>query len=244
MEVNKALKDLNSEIDFERCRLDRIKMKYKRECGNFIKRLFSSDENYILKKEAFKDKIANQKQVIKNLEYKVSEVVVLDFNLGMEFLAAVISLVEGEEYSFSQFTIHEIITNYQIGFSYDSTFSVVKGKIGLIARKEAIKELEKEKFRNINSFIAQLKRKNEKCIISSVFPELELFNEKEVPKKIVYDFPYLESICADIVAIKLSNPIISEEEICNEYLKKLRNRDYLKTIKSEIKQKKKEIISK
>ncbi len=222
--LNKTLKDLLSEISFEEHRLERIQNRYKRECGNLIIRTFNRNEKYVLKKQGFQEKIDNQEKLVANLERRLSEGTSLRYDLGMHFLAAIISLIEEEDYCFKHLTFHESDIFYPMTYSYNPFFSITTNKVGLIAKREVVEDLEEEQYGSSKVLYYGLKNSGEKSILKFALEELELFNGKEVPKDLVCDFPYIENACLDIVGLKLRNPELSEEEICLKYLETIKKR--------------------
>lgn len=221
--VKKEIKKINDEIDFEKARLERIREKYKRECGNFLKRLFVTDENYVLKKQAIENKMSNQKDLVTFLETKLSTCTTLSFNFGMHFIAEVISLIENEKYSFIKISFPEnnIIIPF-VGCTNECFYQTIDTEIGLIARDKII-EKEAEKCHHSPKYlVANLIEKGEKNIIIQSFYDLEIYNSNGVPKELITDFPYLEQVCAEIVSLKLKNSDLSEEDICQEYLRNLK----------------------
>lgn len=222
-DVSKRVKELDLEIGFENARLERLKQQYRRNCGNFIKRLFTLDENYVLKRKKYQTKISNQKELLDSLEKIRLESTALKFDNGMNFFARVISLVENEEYCYRRLTLRDsALMPPAIGCSADYTYQVIDNKIGLIARKEVAESIIEAKYRNPRKLEARLVNKNEKNIIAETFYNLEIFDGEKVPDTLIYDFPYLEQVCSEIICLKLNNPDVSEEDICKFYLRNLK----------------------
>lgn len=222
-DIIREIKDLDLEIGFETSRLERLKQKYHRDCGNIIKRLFTMDEKYILKRQGYQDRIANQKDLIASLQKHRDESTVLEFDYGMNFFAKIISLVENEDYRYKRLSLRDIsLTSPNFSCINNCIYQVIDNKVGLIARREVVEGLIEPKYRNSRDLETELIETNEKNIVTNAFYELEIFDGKEVPESLIYDFPYLEQVCNEIVSLKINNPDVSEVEICEAYLRNLK----------------------
>lgn len=222
-DIRREIKDLDLEIGFETSRLERLKQKYHRDCGNIIKRLFTMDEKYILKRQGYQDRIANQKGLVASLQKHRDESTVLKFDYGMNFLAKIISLVENEDYRYKRLSLHDIsLTSPNFSCTNNCIYQVIDNKVGLIARREVVEGLIEPKYRNSRDLETELIEINEKNIVADAFYELEIFDGKDVPESLIYDFPYLEQVCNEIVSLKINNPDVSEAEICEAYLRNLK----------------------
>lgn len=222
-DIRREIEDLDLEIGFETSRLERLKQKYHRDCGNIIKRLFTMDEKYILKRQGYQDRIANQKDLVVSLQKHRDESTVLKFDYGMNFLAKIISLVENEDYRYKRLSLRDIsLTSPNFSCTNNCIYQVIDNKVGLIARREVVEGLIEPKYRNSRDLETELIETNEKNIVTNAFYELEIFDGKEVPESLIYDFPYLEQVCNEIVSLKINNPDVSEVEICEAYLRNLK----------------------
>lgn len=223
--ANKRIKDLECEISQEKSRLKRIKTIYKNKCGNLIIRTLKADANYILEKDRFEQRINNQKKLIENLQYKLTECKEFDFDLGMEFLAAVISIFEQEEYTYQKATLQgrEMVMP---GFHTTSlSYTMIYDKIGIITRTAIRDTIRPEQYNCPNRLEYKLHQKNEKNIILGQLPELTIIDDQnKVPINITNDFPYLTVVCMELAGEKLKYPDKSEEAICSEYLSDLKEK--------------------
>lgn len=222
-DVRREIKELDLEIGFETSRLERLKQKYHRDCGNILKRLFTMDEKYVLKRQDYQDRIDNQKDLVASLEKHRYESTILQFDYGMNFFARVISLVENEDYRYKRLSLRDIsILPPNFSYTNDCSYQVIDNKVGLVARREVVEGLTETRYHNSRDLETELIEENEKNIVADAFYELEIFNDKEVPENLIYDFPYLEQVCNEIVSLKINNPGASEVEICEAYLRNLK----------------------
>lgn len=228
-EVNGQVREILKDICEERKTLRNLERTYSREFKGVLK-LFRaiSDKNFRKKKMTLKKRIFSQQDVIEEKEDYLYDACWAPMDSTMQFLADVITEVEGVSYVYRKLDLEdETFWVMEVPSETKDLFNEPEETVGVIGREKLFKGLEGIDCDDSYELADFFERKNEKFIMVKDADvedaEIALFEDMAVPRYLTTNFPYLSKICTDVVASKLEEPEVSNDDIYAKYLSDLRN---------------------
>lgn len=228
-EVNGQVREILIDICEERKTLRNLERTYSREFKGVLK-LFRaiSDKNFRKKKMTLKKRIFSQQDVVEEKEDYLYDACCAPMDSTMQFLADVITEVEGVPYVYRKLDLEDE-TFWVMAIATDNLafLNEAEETVGVIGREDFFKGLEGIDCDDSYELADFFERKNEKFIMVEDADiedaEIPLFEDMAVPRYLTTNFPYLSKVCTDVVARKLEEPEVSNDDIYADYLSVLRN---------------------
>lgn len=193
-------------------------MKFKSK-ENILKIFSTSDyekKQFKIYKTETTGKIKLKKSSINILEKYLNSLCTFDFDVATKFIAAVLSIVEGEQYQKTDLEFNYIELNAPLFITTKITLLEEKTweDICFISTKENTELIcgmhNKGKLRGSSHICKSIK--DNKYILLDRNNIYTMFNyvEREVPKELTEKYPYLSEIIIDLINLRLSNKQLTD----------------------------------
>lgn len=226
-DVNRQVSNIFEEICAEKRGLRVLEKKYADDYKGVLN-VFKSfmDLAFNNEKLTLKRRINAQRELVASKENDLYLNSLVSLDKTCMFFADVITEIENVPYVYRKFDLEDDI--FRVMPTLTSDFEVMfagEETVGVIAREALFDGLEGVFCDESGELADFLKKQNEKFVMVDAASEernIALLENMEAPRYLVDDFPYLEKVCTDIVAMRINNPTMSLEDIYSGYLHNLR----------------------
>lgn len=174
-----------------------------------------------------KGEIKARKRSIEELEDYLDKTCTFDFDLAMEFIAGVLSIIEGEEYQVLDLELSD--THLDIAMFVTTGVPFVKSEfenVTLISTKSNVKmisELDNEGYlRDSDDIVDEID--DGKYIIldtDEVYAMYDYYDEEAVPGELTETYPYLAGVITDLIDLRLASSELTDEEVASVVLEEI-----------------------